>query len=209
METKAIFSDNRNEYLEHYGVPGMKWGIRNAETQRKYAGKYVEKSAKYQQKSTRMKLKAYKADQTLLGRSKTTKYAKNMAKAAKYSRKANRSLFNKEGNAKKAEKYLQRAQKSAGNVAKVTEFTQKAVKYEYKSEKFKKKAEKALAKAEAWDARTVAKAKAAGKEKVLKELKASRIAKQKAREAFEAQEAAEYEAWRKEHPYKVPGMSWK
>lgn len=27
-----------NEYLAHYGVPGMKWGVRNAETQRKYAG---------------------------------------------------------------------------------------------------------------------------------------------------------------------------
>ena len=28
METKPIFSDDRDEYLEHYGVPGMKWGVR-------------------------------------------------------------------------------------------------------------------------------------------------------------------------------------
>ena len=26
METKAIFSDDRDDKLEHYGVKGMKWG---------------------------------------------------------------------------------------------------------------------------------------------------------------------------------------
>ena len=38
MELNPIFSDDRDECLAHYGVPGMKWGVRNAETQRKYAG---------------------------------------------------------------------------------------------------------------------------------------------------------------------------
>lgn len=28
MELVAIFSENRDECLEHYGVPGMKWGVR-------------------------------------------------------------------------------------------------------------------------------------------------------------------------------------
>lgn len=37
MEIKPIFEDD-SESLEHYGIPGMKWGVRNAETQRKYAG---------------------------------------------------------------------------------------------------------------------------------------------------------------------------
>lgn len=38
MELNPIFSDGRDEFLAHYGVMGMKWGVRNAETQRKYAG---------------------------------------------------------------------------------------------------------------------------------------------------------------------------
>ena len=37
-ETNFSFDPDRDEYIEHYGTPGMKWGVRNAETLRKYAG---------------------------------------------------------------------------------------------------------------------------------------------------------------------------
>ena len=37
MEFKVTFEDGSSAYLEHHGVMGMHWGVRNAETQAKYA----------------------------------------------------------------------------------------------------------------------------------------------------------------------------
>ena len=36
MEYKLTFADGSEAYLEHHGVKGMKWGVRNAETLAKY-----------------------------------------------------------------------------------------------------------------------------------------------------------------------------
>lgn len=38
MDYIITFEDGSSAYLEHHGVMGMKWGVRNAETQAKYAG---------------------------------------------------------------------------------------------------------------------------------------------------------------------------
>lgn len=38
MEYKLTFEDGSSAYLEHHGIKGMKWGVRNAETLAKYAG---------------------------------------------------------------------------------------------------------------------------------------------------------------------------
>lgn len=37
MEYYVTFSDGSSAYLEHFGVKGMHWGVRNQETQMKYA----------------------------------------------------------------------------------------------------------------------------------------------------------------------------
>ena len=38
MDIRVTFEDGSSAYLEHHGVKGMHWGVRNAETQAKYAG---------------------------------------------------------------------------------------------------------------------------------------------------------------------------
>ena len=37
MNYKLTFEDGSDIYLEHHGIKGMKWGVRNAETQARYA----------------------------------------------------------------------------------------------------------------------------------------------------------------------------
>lgn len=60
MEYKIIFTDDSTAYLTHHGVKGMHWGVRNAETLRKYAGgsgpkptrRDVKKAIKYNERQT-------------------------------------------------------------------------------------------------------------------------------------------------------------
>ena len=84
-ELRCIFSDDRGEKLEHYGVPGMKWGVRNAETERKYAGP----------KGYRTKIGAKAAVHTLNRYSKKMSVARHDLKGFKRAlRGSRRTAFN-------------------------------------------------------------------------------------------------------------------
>ena len=37
MQFKLTFEDGSDGYLEHFGIKGMHWGVRNAETMARYA----------------------------------------------------------------------------------------------------------------------------------------------------------------------------
>lgn len=61
--SEIIFTfDDGSQALMHYGVMGMKWGVRNAETRRKYAGgKGERKLAKQQERVNKAETKFNKA----------------------------------------------------------------------------------------------------------------------------------------------------
>lgn len=63
METNFYFDSDREAYIKHYGIPGMKWGVRNAETLRKYGmsgAKKIRSKATGIQESHRIRAKRSK-----------------------------------------------------------------------------------------------------------------------------------------------------
>ena len=71
MDYKITFEDGESAYFEHHGVKGMHWGVRNAETQAKYAGgkggqrqyRLASRGDKYSQAVTNQR-RAYNARQS-------------------------------------------------------------------------------------------------------------------------------------------------
>lgn len=123
-------------YLVHYGVLGMKWGVRRAQRNQK----------KYEVASSKSKEYSSMASTERAKNSKKT--AKLSVKKAKYDRKAASGL--KWGNDDKVIKY---ANKSAKVAAKIAKINKKAATYEYKayvqdkrSQRYKKRATKLIAK---------------------------------------------------------------
>ena len=63
MDYFIQFEDGSDGYLSHHGVLGMKWGVRNAETLRRYANEGGKKPTKRQVKSAiRQHKKQYKKE---------------------------------------------------------------------------------------------------------------------------------------------------
>lgn len=55
MDILVTFEDGSSAYLEHHGVRGMHWGVRNAETQAKYAGGQGRAQRRSDLRSSRMR----------------------------------------------------------------------------------------------------------------------------------------------------------
>lgn len=151
MNYLLTMDDGSSAYIAHYGVLGMKWGIRH--DKERTAKKVSAQTALYRKKALEYRAKAQRKDSTVTGKSKSALQAKYNAKAAKHVRKANRSDWNplqnprrRAAHQRKALKYQRKAAGYSTSVAKATKYTQKANKYQFKADKLEAAYEKQLRK---------------------------------------------------------------
>lgn len=145
-----MYSDNNDE-LYHYGVLGMKQGVRRAQRKEYANERLVRKAIKYDKKSAKLTKKAEKhhAELDLETANKKAKKAANYdIKAAKLNKKAlnadsemQRTRFEKKS--AKMEYKATKARTEANRKSKTAGYGMKAMKYSIKSDKAAEKAAKA------------------------------------------------------------------
>lgn len=143
--------EDGSEYLCHYGVLGMKWGVRH--DREKTAQKVSSQLSKDRAKAQALRAKAYRKDTTLTGASRTARKAKYEAKVAKFERKANsrrarRDIVKRLKYEDKAQKYRNKANGYANSMAKIAKLNAKASKLEQRAYKLESAYNKQLSKIE-------------------------------------------------------------
>lgn len=98
-------------YLEHYGVLGMKWGVRKdpEKAYRKSMNKLSrldKKVAKREFKSAKLLMKSTKKEEKAFRTTNEKRYVKRTAKALKYKRKSAKQLYKSKKAQKKAKEWV-------------------------------------------------------------------------------------------------------
>ena len=134
--------------LYHYGVVGMKWGVKRAIHKIDRNKKLERKALKYDKRSAKFKIKSEKRHAIYdleSGNKKAIKAAKWSKKASRLALKANKQddEFKREKLERKSEKFKYKSAKATidGNrISKTTGYGMEAMKYSVKSDKMAKKA---------------------------------------------------------------------
>lgn len=153
--SRSIKHDAFNEVendddLEHYGVIGMKWGVRKNPD--KAYSKSIDKLKKLDTKSNKLQINAAKSDAKSAKKyeRKAAKYENKSAKAQVKASKAGKRDSKLEMKARKLRMKARRSWTSRGYAAKMAKAERlefKSAKKEFKSSKWQLKADKAAAKA--------------------------------------------------------------
>lgn len=151
MEYLATTENDPRSSLAHYGVKGMKWGVRKAAYKAKSNARLQRKALNYDKKSAKLALKSekYHSKYDLGGANKkAVKAAKLEIKAANASKKAlkSTSAVKQAKLNRKSESLKSKAAKykiEGDRIARTTGYGAKASKYAVKSDKVAAKAAKA------------------------------------------------------------------
>lgn len=139
-----------SDELYHYGVPGMRWGVRRANRMLGSNSKYMKKAMKYDIKSAKQTKKAEKAHSEIDlegANRKAVKSAKYNKKAAVLRKKASQASDSKqlklERKAAKMEYKGAKLAREGNTLSRTTGYGSKSESHARKADKYAKKAAKA------------------------------------------------------------------